>query len=76
MAESKKDKKLRIASWIVLTVVPAIFAILFLIFNWGFDAKGYVARLEKVEEKTTEVIPKIYKLEVDNNLIKLFNSKY
>lgn len=71
MVESKKEKSLRIASWIVLTVAPAIFAVLLIFFNWGFDAKGYVARLEKVEEKTIEVVPKVAYLEVEHNLSKL-----
>jgi outer membrane murein-binding lipoprotein Lpp len=71
MVESKKDKSLRVASWIVLTVVPAIFAVLLLFFNWGFDAKGYVARLEKVEGQSAEIVPKVSKLEVDYSLAKL-----
>jgi len=61
MAESRKAKNLRIASWILLTVVPAIFAV-------GFDAKGYVAKAEQSLSVVTILEPKVSKMETELSL--------
>lgn len=63
MAETKKQKRLKLASWLLLTVVPAIFTVLVLIFNFGGNAQGYVDKLEHVEARVSDLDPRMDNIE-------------
>lgn len=68
VVETKKAKRLKTISWIILTVVPIIVTIILLIFNFGYSAKGYEEKILTTENKVSLIIPKVEKLE-SNQLI-------
>ena len=62
---TKRAKRLKVISWIILTVVPAIFAAALVIFNYGGSVKGYTDKIEKTEKRVEIIEPKLDKLQLD-----------
>lgn len=60
-AASKREKRLKIASWILLTVVPSIFTLILVIFNYGGSVQGYTDKIEDTEKRVTIIEPKLEK---------------
>ncbi len=62
---TKRAKRLKIASWILLTLVPAIFTAALIIFNYGGSVKGYTEKIDTTEKRVSIIEPKFDKLEKD-----------
>ncbi len=56
---SFKQKMLKIGSWLLLTIGPAIIAVALVIFSYGRDAQGYIDKIDRIEQ----IEPRIQKLE-------------
>lgn len=62
---SKREKRLKIASWILLTVIPSAFAAILIIFNYGGSVQGYTDKIDGTEKRVTILEPKFEKFQTE-----------
>lgn len=62
---SKREKRWKIASWVLLTIIPGIFAAITIIFNYGGSVQGYTEKINDTEKRVTIIEPKLEKYHMD-----------